>query len=359
MSLPARFGIRTSTDLVLDGAALVIGGDVPGVAEASSVAVGVENVVTVGVRSQGVEPGRHVIHPWSFLGENYPRRVESVDQCRFGDNFGPVPAQPGHGVVHRAVFGSGEQDRLASSSPCHSPRTLRSPASGRTGRRVDGGRVQHSRSFRGPDLVGFAAGAAGHRRLRQIQIEHGLHGVHFLGQGQPVADRAGDGHRDGGLPGRGQVRPNQAGQIGTDPGGGELAAVTVPGHVGDLLTEGGGHDAGHGDDNHRHQHADLADRGGESVDVAAGVANVVGVLGDLLAPEREQGRDGVGMVTAFLVWAPVFWLPEHVCSVGGRKGAVGRRGGSGSAGRAQRSERGRSAAGGRLPWPAGPGSSNP
>jgi len=47
-------------------------------------------------------------------------------------------------------------------------------------------------------------------------------------------------------------------------------------------------------------------------------------------------------VSAFLWWASVFRLPEHVCSIGGRP--AGRRGGSGAAGRAQRSEPSRSAA---------------
>jgi hypothetical protein len=126
--------------------------------------------------------------------------------------------------------------------------------------------------------------------------------VGFFGGGQAVADQAGDGHRPDGGFGGGQVGADHAGQENSGGGGGGLAAVSVDGDVGDVFGPVVAGDLGGRDDDQRDQHSDLGHGCGQGGQVAAGVADVVRVLGHLQRgqfddlPEHHRGVIGIDVL---------------------------------------------------------------
>jgi hypothetical protein len=126
----------------------------------------------------------------------------------------------------------------------------------------------------------------------------------FLGGGQAVADEAGDGHGAGGVPRGGEVGADDAGQRQTGGVGGGLATVSVDGDVGDLRVEVVAGNQVDRDDDERDEDADLGHRGGEFLDSAAGVAEVVRVLGDLLGQQFDHdNRCGFAHLGCWMVGA--------------------------------------------------------
>ncbi len=137
--------------------------------------------------------------------------------------------------------------------------------------------------------MGFAAaGGPADRGGRIFQVEQCGDGVGLFGGGQAVPDQAGHGHRPDGGFGGGQVGADHAEQENSGRCGGGLAAVSVDGDVGDLLGPVVAGDLVGRDDDQRDQHSDLGHGRGQGGQVAAGVADVVRVLGHLQGEEFDD-----------------------------------------------------------------------
>jgi hypothetical protein len=133
-----------------------------------------------------------------------------------------------------------------------------------------------------------ASGGAADHGLGDAEVEHGLHGGGLLPRCQPVPGEAGGGHRDRGVPGCREVRADDARQRQPGSPGRGLPAAAVDRDMRDARVELVMWDGTDGNDDQRDQDAQLGDGRGEFLDAAAGVAEIVGVLRDLVRGELEQ-----------------------------------------------------------------------
>ena len=144
--------------------------------------------------------------------------------------------------------------------------------------------------LRGGDVFAAAAGGAADHGLGDAEVQHRLHGGGLLPRCQAVPGETGRGHGDRGVPRGGQVGADDARQRQPGRPGGGLPAAAVDRDMRDLRVELVARDGADRDDDQRDEDAELGDRRGELLDPAAGVAEVVGVLGDLVRGELEQHR---------------------------------------------------------------------